>query len=226
MGMILTLCTYLALLLFFGVAFSRFLTLWNASRAIRPVLPRPSRSPLLIIKMAGDIIFLTRLLKANDLLWIVEWIFHCSFILVVVRHLRLVLDPVPGWVSFLQTPGLIAGYILPVSLMTILAMKLGKEKGYLPSYNFFLLVLLLVVGISGLLIKTVFLTDITAIKGFMLGIFTFSPAEPPRSLLFFAHYLLALILLVYLPSHIFAAPFVIIEARIRDEGLRTVMHEK
>ncbi len=226
MGMILTLCTYLAMLLFFGVAFSRFMTLWNASRAIRPVLPGTPANPSIIIKTAGDIVFLTRLLKANDLLWIAEWIFHCSFVLVIVQHLRFVLDPVPAWVFFLQTPGLIAGYMLPAALIVILVMKLRSEKGYFPSYNFFLVALLFLIGISGLLVKTVFLTDISAAKEFMLGIFTFNPAEPPRSLLWGVHYLLVLILFVCLPSHIFTAPFVIIEARIRDEGLKTVMHEK
>lgn len=226
MGIVLTLCTYLALLLFFGVAFSRFLTLWNASRAIRAVSPQNLRDPFLVVKMAGDIFFLARLLKTNDLLWIGEWIFHGSLLLVVLRHLRFILDPVPGWVSCLQTPGLIAGYIFPVSLISILLMKLGKEKGYFPSYNFFLLVLLFLIGVSGLLVKTVFLTDISAVKSFMLGVFAFSPADPPSSLLFSVHYILALILLTCLPSHIFTAPFVIMEARRRDEGLRTVMHEK
>ncbi|HWR58222.1 MAG TPA: hypothetical protein VN328_04965 [Thermodesulfovibrionales bacterium] len=226
MGILLTLCTYLALLIFFGVALSKFLTLWNASRAVRAVYSERPRNPLLVMKMAGDIIFLARLLKTNDLLWIGEWIFHSSFVLVVLRHLRFILDPVPAWVLCLQTPGLIAAYILPVSLMYILAMKLGKEKGYLPSYNFFLLVLLLVMGVTGLFVKTVFLTDISTVKTFMLGVLTFSPADPPSSFLFSVHYILSLILLVCLPSHIFTAPFVIIEARMRDEELGTVMHEK
>ncbi len=226
MGIILTLSTYLVILIFFGVAFSRFLTLWNAARVTRSVLPRAPRSPVLVLKMAGDIIFLTRLLKANDLLWIGEWIFHFSFVLVFLRHLRFMLDPVPGLVWCFQTPGLIAGYILPASLISILIMKLGKEKGYFPSYNFFLLVLLFLIGMSGLLVKTIFLTDITGVKNFMLGIFTFRPANPPSSLLFSVHYILVLILLMYLPSHIFAAPFVIIEARIHDEGLTAVLHDK
>lgn len=226
MGIVLTLCTYAAILTFFGVAFSRFMILWNASRAFRTVSLQKPPDLFVILKMAGDIVFLTRLLKTNDLLWIGEWIFHCSFLLVVLRHLRFVLDPIPDWVSCLQTPGLIAGYILPVSLISILLMKLGKEKRYFPLYNLFLLVLLFLIGASGLLVKTVFLTDMTAAKNFMLGVFTFSPAEPPSSFLFSVHYILVLILLACLPSHIFTAPFVIMEARIRDEGLGTVMHEK
>ncbi len=225
MGIALTLCTYLIMLVFLGVSGSRFLTLWKASIAMRTAMPKKPPDPLVVLKGIGDIILLTRLMEANDLLWLAEWTFHFSFVVVVIRHLRYILNPVPDWVWYFQTPGLIAGYILPVSLLCILAIKLrGKE--YLPSYNLFLLVLLFLIGISGLLLKTVFHSDVVAVKNFMLGIFTFSPRDQQLSLLFAVHYLLVLVLFASLPSHIFTAPFVIMEARIRDEGLEAVVHEK
>ncbi len=229
MGILLTLITYLVIAIFFSVSLSRFLTLWKASQAMKTLTILPSRAsrpkPILIAKTAGDIFFLTRLLKTNDLLWIGEWIFHCSFLLVVLRHLRYILNPVPDWVWRLQTPGLIAGYILPLALIYIFIMKIGKEEGYFPSYNFFLVVLLFFTGVTGLLMKTVFRTDIVAVNNFMLGIFTFRLADAPASPLFVFHYLLFLVLLAYLPSHVFAAPFVIMEARKRDEELKAIMHE-
>ena len=225
MGIALTLCTYPVMLTFLGVSISRFLTLWKASRTIRTIMPEDSPAPLSVLKGIGDILFLTRLMEADDLLWLAEWTFHFSFVLVFLRHLRYVLEPVPGWVWHFQTPGLIAGYILPVSLLCILAIKLrGKE--YLPSYNLFLLVLLFLIGISGLLLKTIFHSDVVAAKDFMLGIFTFSPRNQPLSPLFTMHYLLVLVLFASLPFHMFAAPFVIMEARMRDEGLEKVIHEK
>lgn len=230
MGILLTLITYLVIAIFLGVSLSRFLTLWKASQTMKTqkiISSKNSRlRPLLIIKIAGDIFFLTRLLKTNDLLWIGEWVFHCSFLLVVLRHLRYILNPVPGWIWHLQTAGLIAGYILPLSLIYICIMKIGKEEGYFPSYNFFLVILLFFIGITGLLIKTVFRTDIVTVNNFMLGIFTFRPADAPASGLFIIHYLLVLVLVAYLPSHVFAAPFVIMEARKRDEELKVIMHEK
>lgn len=227
MGIFLTLSTYAVLVAFLGISFSRFLTLWRAARTVQRFAPSPARlGPQLVLKMAGDILFLTRLLKTNDFLWVWEWLFHCSFFLVVLRHLRYVLTPVPGWVWFIQPLGLIAGYILPLSLVFIIIIKAGREKGYFPSYNFFLLILLFAIAVTGLLMQAVFRTDVVAVKEFMWGIFTFSPAANPDGLLFVMHFFLFLVMAASLPAHIFTAPFVMIEARRHEKALETLVHEK
>jgi len=192
----------------------------------RDVFPRTENSPFLFVSMLMEIALLRRLLKANPLLWVWEWLFHASFALIMIRHLRYFLDPVPDWVTALQPPGLIAGYILPFSLLAILFIKLFVEKGYVSSANFFLLVLLLAVGASGLAMTTVIKTDLVGIKHFAMGIVTFGPAAAPRSYTFFLHFILFLLFVLYLPSHILTAPLSIIEARRREEGLKLVLHEK
>lgn len=227
MGILLTLAAYGVIVIFLGVSFSRFLTLWRAERTVLRFAPPGSRlTPLLVLKMVGDVFFLTRLLKTNDLLWLGEWLFHCSFVLVALQHLRFVLNPVPEWVRLLQPFGLVAGYLLPLSLLYILFMKIGREKGYFPSYNFFLLLLLFLIAVTGLLMRTVFRTDTVAVKGFVTGIFSFTPVNSPDGIPFIIHFVLALLLVAFLPSHIFAAPFVIMEARKREEELRMILHEK
>ena len=227
MGTFMTLMTYAVSATFFGVSLSRFLTLSKAEDTIRRFsrVPLPL-SPLLILRAAGDIIFLTRLLKTNDLLWIGEWFFHGSLVIVALRHLRYVLTPVPDWVWFIQPFGLVAGYILPLSLLFILIMKALGEREYFPSYNFFLLLLLLVMAVTGLLIQTIFRTDVIAVKEFMSGIFTFNPTVLPHSLLFILHFFLFLVLVVSLPAHVFTAPFVMIEARRHEKALETLIREK
>jgi nitrate reductase gamma subunit len=226
MGILLTLCTYGVLVIFLGISFARFLTLWRAAETVTKFsTSRVPLRPLLLLKTAGDILFLTRLLRSNDLLWLGEWLFHCSFVLVVLQHLRFVLDPVPEWVWSLQTFGLIAGYLLPLSLLSILIIKIGQEKGYFPLYNVFLVTLLFLIAVTGLLMRTVFRTDTVAIKVFVTGIFTFTPMTCPDSILFVIHFVLVLLLVAFLPSHIFAAPFVIVEARKREEVLRMIIHE-
>ncbi len=227
MGILLTVITYAVLAIFLGVSLSRFLILWRAARAIQRFVPAPPQPVLLpTLKTVGDILFLTRLLKVNDLLWVGEWLFHCSFLLVVLRHLRFLLTPVPGWVWFIQPFGLVAGYVLPLSLFYILIMKARREKGYFPSYNFFLLILLLALAATGLLLQTIFKSDLVAIKEFMFGIFIFRPRVSPDGLLFILHFLLFLFLIVFLPTHIFTAPFVMIEARRHQKTLETLIREK
>ncbi len=218
---------YAVLVIFFGTSLTRFLALWRAAETVARFSSFPSRrNPLPLLKAAGDIVFLTRLLRTNDLLWMGEWLFHCSFVVVALQHLRFVLDPVPEWVWFIQPFGVVAGFLLPLSLFSILLMKTGKEEGYFPLYNVFLVTLLLLIAVTGLLMRYVFRTNLVAVKEFVTGIFTFSPANSPDGVLFVIHFTLVLLLLASLPSHIFTAPFVILEARKREEALRRIIHEK
>lgn len=222
-----TLMSYAVSVTFLGVSLSRFLTLWKAETTIQRFSAASHQlNPFLVFRAVGDILFLTRLLKVNDLLWIGEWLFHGSLVLVALRHLRYVLTPVPDWIWFIQPFGIVAGYVLPLSLIFILIMKAREGREYLPSFNFFLLLLLLAIAVTGLLIQTIFRTDVVAVKEFMSGIFTFNPTILPCSLLFILHFFLFLVLVVSLPTHIFTAPFVMIEARRHEKALETLVRGK
>ncbi len=227
MGTLLSLGYYAATLAFLGGILSRFLILWKAYRSMGPVMTSgPKMTPAAFIKAAGDMVFLGRLLKVHDVLWAGEWIFHWSLVLVVLRHLRYFFNPVPGWIAFIQPAGIIAGCVLPLALIYILTVKLVIEKGYAPSYNFFLLALILLTGATGILLRTASRTDITQVKIFVLGILSFRPEAAPGGLLFIVHYMLVLLLVLYLPSHIFTAPFVMLDAREREEELKRLIHEE
>ncbi len=225
MGIFLTLSTYAVLGIFLVLLCGRLLTLWKAVKTIRGYAPPPPPlTPRLVLNITGDILFLSRLLRTNDLLWIGEWLFHCTFFLVVLRHLVFFLNPVPGWVALLQPFGIFAGYLLPLSLIYILSIKLSGEKGYFPSYNFFLLILLLLVSVTGILLRTVFKADLVAVKGFVLGILGLSPQSVPLPFLFVVHFSLVLVLILYVPTHIVAAPLVMLDATLREEELKRLMH--
>lgn len=184
-------------------------------------------SPLTILKTIGDILFFPRLFRASPRLWFGEFLFHVSFSLVTLRHLRYVLNPVPACVTFLQPLGSFAGYILPLSILCVFIMKTGIErKKYVSRYNFFLLSLVFLISITGLLMRTLVRPDIPGIKDYMISVFTFAPVPLPWNSLFILHYLMAFVLLAFLPTHIFAAPFAVIEARKRDESLGLLMHDK
>ena len=88
-----------------------------------------------------------------------------------------------------------------------------------------LLGLLFAISTLGLLMYLDFKPDLVGVKLFILGILSFAPQPLPQSLLFLAHFILVLVLVLLLPSHIFTAPLVMFEARKRDQALRGVMHE-
>jgi len=176
---------------------------------------------------ARDVVLFWRLLKVNPALWFGEWVFHVSFLLVILRHLRYVLLPIPVWVWWLQLPGLIAGYILPLSLLYIfIVRRFSVREKYSSPANMVLLGLLFVISSLGLLMVTLYRTDVVAVKLFTMGILSATPATLPDSTLFLLHFSLVLLLIPLLPSHILTAPLAMLEARKRDLGLPLVMHEK
>lgn len=186
---------------------------------------QPCRKAIALTVM--DLIFFGRLLRANTALWVGEWTFHVSFILVLFRHLRFFLNPVPSCIWWLQTPGLIAGYILPLSLIYILSVRLlTKRERYASPANVFLLGLILIISSVGIVMQGLSKPNLVDVKLFVLGILSFTPAALPGSILFAIHFSLVLVLIPFLPTHIFFAPIVMMEARKREQALPLVLHEK
>jgi [DsrC]-trisulfide reductase subunit M len=224
-GVVLTLGYYLSMLILLGNYAAKAL-IWTQSKPLNETVFRKPSVKTFVMAVC-DILSFRRLLIANDLLWIGEWIFHVSFVFVMLRHLRYFLDPVPQWVWSVQFAGILAGYILPVSLVYILTVKFRIEKKmYFSSYNFLLLALIFALSVSGLLMKTIFHPDIVSVKTFTMGMVTFAFAAVPASALFIFHFIAFLALIVNLPTHIFAAPLSLISARERDENINQVIHEK
>jgi nitrate reductase gamma subunit len=227
MGTILTFITYIVCAVFLLRFIWHILSWFKAVK--QPEVESISKkiSSGVIAEMLLDIVFFRRLIKTNKLLWAASWTFHISLLLVILRHLRYVMYPVPDIVMSMQTIGTAAGYVLPVSLLIILIIRAaGNRDRYLSFYNFFLLTVLLLTGITGILLKLFYRTGLVDIKAFMMGIVTFYPDTAPGSLLFIVHYVLVLILIPALPFHLIAAPVTTAEATRREKELSVVMHEK
>ena len=68
--------------------------------------------------------------------------------------------------------------------------------------------------------------DIVEIKHFVLQVLGFRPEVAPGSPVFLVHYVLALLLIASLPSHVFTAPFVAWEARKREEEVERLLDDE
>ncbi|MEE9523825.1 MAG: hypothetical protein V3V59_03630 [Thermodesulfovibrionales bacterium] len=190
---------------------------------------KENRSSLKVLAVALlDIIFLRRLLRVNRTMWFGEWVFHVSFILVVLGHLRYIIDPVPSFFVHLNCVSKHAGYILPLSFIYIVLVRLrmNKKGDYFSKGNLLLVALLFSMGITGVIMRFFLRQDIIDIKHYVLGILSFSPNPLPGSPLFIIHYVLFLVVLLYLPSHIIAAPLIMIEARRQEEAFLPLGHEE
>jgi nitrate reductase gamma subunit len=134
---------------------------------------------------------------------------------------------VPLWVWDLQLSGLIAGYVLPFSLVYILAVRFFSEREkYSSPANVLLLALIIAISSIGVLMHAFFTPNLVDVKYFALGLLSLAPAPLPTGVLFPLHLVLVLVLVGLVPSHIVTAPLVMLEARRRELGLPQVMHEK
>jgi nitrate reductase gamma subunit len=174
-----------------------------------------------------DILFFRRIFNTSKLLWIGSWVFHVSFVFVAMRHMKYFFPTLPDCLILLQPVGTVAGYLLPLSLLYLIALRsVQKKDRYASSYNYIISGMLLFISTVGLTMRMFFRPDLLSVKQFSLGIFGLSPQPLPDSMMFLLHIGLFLLLLPFLPTHMLAAPFVNLEANRRLEELKYVIHER
>ena len=145
-------------------------------------------------------------------LWFFGLTFHWSLLIIVVRHMRLFVEPVGPVISdlsaldgffelgtptfFLSDAGILAG-------LTFLFLRrvVVPQLRYISLFtDYFALTLILAVAATGILMRTVYPADLEQVKTLALGWVTFSPVVPRGvSALFQAHLFLVCALLAWFP---------------------------
>jgi len=178
---------------------------WRWARTPVPlrivVPPAPKSRPGIVWRIVGDVLFFPNLFRGDRVLWAGGFLLHVFLWLVILRHLRYFFYPVPGWVAAIQTLGLYAGYLIPLPLVFLLARRLVSDRVLYVSIlgDYFALVLLLAITVSGVLLKVFFRTYIVDVKALVLSLIHFQPFMPDAHWLFILHFLLVMVLLIYFP---------------------------
>jgi nitrate reductase gamma subunit len=149
---------------------------------------------------------------SNKWLWLFGLLFHYSFLVIVLRHLRLFTVNIPGFVQliengdgFLQVgaPALYLTNIIFVAAITFLFLRrlTNPQVRYISlGADYFPLILILGIATSGILMRYFVRVDVVAIKQLTAGWTTFTPVLSDRiSSFFFIHVFLVSSLLVYIP---------------------------
>ncbi|MFH1034048.1 MAG: respiratory nitrate reductase subunit gamma [Pseudomonadota bacterium] len=133
--------------------------------------------------------------------WLLVWLLHACLFLTFVHHLRLVVQPVPAWLMALHTPGRLAGHLLPLLLLLLLMRRLAQPVlRRLSRWEDYLAPgLLLGISLSGLAMDSLARPSLVQIKALTLGLAYLSPGPPPPPGLFWLHFLLGMVLLLYAP---------------------------
>lgn len=145
-------------------------------------------------------------------LWLGALLFHWSMLIIVLRHFRLFLDPVPAWVSAIEGADSAFQIGIPILYMTDVFIVLGLTFLFLRrvvipriryislSVDYFPLFLLLGIAITGITMRYGLRVDLTSIKELTMGLVTFHPvASSSIEPLLFVHVFFVSTLLAYFP---------------------------
>ncbi|MBF0541429.1 MAG: sulfate reduction electron transfer complex DsrMKJOP subunit DsrM [Nitrospirae bacterium] len=189
-------------------------------------LENPSKGSSVIMRMALEVLLFRSLFRntfseirdgrlvhsSRKWLWLGAIVFHATFFTVLLRHMRLFVEPVPRCLhvvelldSFMQigTPILyMSGVILLLATVYLFARRIHiPQVKYisLPA-DYFPLFLIFAIALSGIFMRYFTKVDIVGVKQFIMGLVTLSPRiQPGIGTIFYAHLLLVCTLLAYFP---------------------------
>jgi nitrate reductase gamma subunit len=155
-----------------------------------------------------------RLVYQTDIwLWLGALAMHYSFLLILIRHLRLMTNPTPFFVTILEEADGFLEVELPVIYITtvvflaalaylLIRRLVNPQVRYISLIgDYFPLLLLLGIGISGFSLRHLTKTDIASVKELAVGVASFQVTEIPETIngVFYGHLFLVCVLLAYFP---------------------------
>jgi nitrate reductase gamma subunit len=190
-------------------------------------LDNPSTTVTTIARMALEILLFRSLFRntktemrpgprlvfgEQKFLWLGALAFHWSFLFILLRHLRFFFEPVPGFVLMAQAldgffrigaPILYATDLVFLAALTYLLLRriTDFQIRYISLFaDYFVLLLLMGLAISGIFLRYFFKTDLAKVKELAMGLVTLSPAPPAGAgPVFFIHLFLLSVLIAYFP---------------------------
>ena len=172
-------------------------------------------------------------------LWLGAIAFHYAFLVVLLRHLRFFTEPVPGFLHLIDsvdgfmyffTPVVyMSGVVLVVAAAYLLARRITNPMlRYISlAADYFPLLLILGIAISGILMRYVYKVDIVAVKELVMSLVALHPKVPAGiGPIFFVHLFLVSALIAYFPfSKLMHAPGVFLSpSRNMVSNNRWVLH--
>ena len=199
----------------------------------RGYLDNPQTRTASVLRMAFEVLLFRSLWKntrynletheneSNRVLWLGALAFHISFVLIVLRHLRLVIEPFPSWMATIRAteaigpsvPGLQYTSLLVIAALSYLLARriINPELRYISILgDYFIVLLILSIAFSGVIVAYYKLVGIVAIKTWLLSLLAFNIVAPSFHWFFYVHFFLVALLLVYFPfSKLMHAPGVL-----------------
>lgn len=174
-----------------------------------PTTPAPTTRSGVVFRMFQEVVFFASLFKSNKWTWLFGWLFHFGLLIVLLRHLRYFVAEPWFWIHWLQPFGKYASLAMVGGLAGLWFRRLAVDRvRYISSpSDHLMLLLLLMIGITGMLMTFFEKVDIIGLKAFFLGMLRFDLQPLPADILIVFHLSLVLILMIIFPfSKLLHAP--------------------
>ncbi len=166
-----------------------------------PTTPAPTTRFGVGLRLLREVVLFESLFRATKPTWLFGWVFHMALFVVLARHIRYFIDPVWTWVTLIQPFGIYAGFAMLLGLAGLFARRIVVDRvRYIsaPS-DYLMLVLIFMIGASGLALKFLLPTDIVAVKAFFAGLASFTLNPLPANPVLLVHLLLVALLMAIFP---------------------------
>ena len=174
-----------------------------------PTTPAPVTQSGVFLRMFQEVFFFKSLFRADKLLWVLGILFHYTMLIIVLRHFRYVQEPVWGVIQFVQPFRIYAGFLFIIGLLGLMARRILIDRiRYItaPS-DIAMLLLLILIGVSGLMMQFVSPTNILMVKAFFRGLIAFDWQPLPADVPLLIHLgLVATLMLIFPISKLLHAP--------------------
>ena len=174
-----------------------------------PTTPAPTTQAGVVMRLFREVVFFESLFKSTIWTWIFSWMFHMALFLVLLRHVRYFIDPVWLPIELIQPFGKYAGFAMVAGLAGLFLRRIIVDRvRYISAPSDYLwLVILIMIGFSGLMMAFVAHTDIVMVKQFFTGLYVFNWGELPLDFPLIIHLSLVILLMILFPfSKLLHAP--------------------
>jgi len=190
-------------------------------------IDNPSTSLGVIVRMAFEVLLFRSLFRntktelrdgpklsygSTKWLWLGGLAFHWTFLIILIRHFRLFLEPVPIPIKIMESldgffqvgaPVLYLTDLIFLGAVTFLFLRrvIIPQVRYISlAADYFPLFLIGAIGSSGVLMRYFLKTDVVGIKELTMGLITFNPVVPQTiGTIFYIHLFLVSALFAYFP---------------------------
>jgi len=174
------------------------------------LFPAPSKGAGTFWGVMRESFLFSGLFKGDRTLWSFAWVFHVALLLIFVGHIRVFTDFPALWAALNINAdtmsanfGGVAGVIVALAALLLLVRRVGltRVREITNSADFFALLLILAIIMTGNMMRFGEHFDLELTRSYFAGLTSFSLTgiEVPASGMFRAHFLLAQLLIIYIP---------------------------